>query len=124
MDSEQRLRNYLQTGCNAFNAKSPKSTPLGFWTEQDVLRYLRDYEVPYSKIYGDIVELPDGRLKTTGAERTGCMFCMFGAHLERGVNRFMRMQETHPKLWDYCIHKLGCGKVLSYIGVQYRGLFL
>jgi hypothetical protein len=35
----------------------------------------------------------------------------------------MRMQRTHPKLWDYCIHTLGCGKVLSYIGVPCGSLF-
>jgi 3'-phosphoadenosine 5'-phosphosulfate sulfotransferase (PAPS reductase)/FAD synthetase len=123
LDSRRRKSMYLMRGCNGFDMTRPKSTPLGFWTEQDILWYLRDYEVPYSKVYGDIVELPDGRLKTTGAERTGCMFCMFGVHLDKGENRFMRMQETHPKLWDYCIYKLGCGKVLSYIGVQYKGLF-
>jgi 3'-phosphoadenosine 5'-phosphosulfate sulfotransferase (PAPS reductase)/FAD synthetase len=117
-DSRRRKTMYLMCGCNAFNSKRPKSMPLGFWTEQDVLRYA----VPYSPIYGDIVEV-DGSLHCTGPKSTGCMFCMFGVHFERGENRFMRMQYTHPKMWDYCIHKLWCGKVLNYIGVPYRGLF-
>jgi hypothetical protein len=35
------------------------------------------------------------------------------------------MKRTHPKLHDYCISKLGCGKVLDYINVSYEktGLF-
>jgi 3'-phosphoadenosine 5'-phosphosulfate sulfotransferase (PAPS reductase)/FAD synthetase len=96
--------------------------PLGFWTERDILQYIKDTKIPYSSVYSDIAE-HEGHLFMTGARRTGCMFCMFGVHLEKGINRFMRMQETYPKLWDYCIHKLGCGKVLSYIGVPYTNMF-
>ena len=44
---------------------------------------------------------------------------MFGVHLEGYPNRFQRMKQTHPKQWDYCIHKLGLGNVLDYIGVEY-----
>jgi hypothetical protein len=46
---------------------------------------------------------------------------MFGVHLERAPNRFQRMEWEHPKLYDYCINNLGCGKVLDYIGVPYTG---
>ena len=35
----------------------------------------------------------------------------------------MRMQTTHPKLWHYCIYKLGIGKVLGYMGIQYHDMF-
>ena len=110
--------NWLKNGCNGFDMKSPISNPMSFWTEQDVLEYLRLTGIPYDSIYGDIVE-SGGRFATTGAQRTGCMFCMFGAHLEKSPNRFQRMALTHPKQYDYCIHKLGCGKVLDYIGVPY-----
>jgi len=55
-----------------------------------------------------------------GEKRTGCMFCMFGVHLEKGENRFQKMSKTHPKQHEYCIDKLGCGKVLDYIGVKYE----
>jgi 3'-phosphoadenosine 5'-phosphosulfate sulfotransferase (PAPS reductase)/FAD synthetase len=119
-ESRRRKSTYLIRGCNAFDLKRPKSTPLGFWTEQDVLRYLKDFHIPYSKIYGDITECNDGALRTTGASRTGCVFCMFGAHMEHGENRFIRLKRTHPKLWGYCIYKLGIGKVLDYIGVPYE----
>jgi 3'-phosphoadenosine 5'-phosphosulfate sulfotransferase (PAPS reductase)/FAD synthetase len=121
-ESEQRLRNYLKTGCNAFENKRPKSTPLGFWTERDILEYIRSRKLDIASVYGDIVG-DEGRLRTTGAARTGCMFCMFGVHLEGPENRFMRMQRTHPALWKYCIYTLGCGRVLNYIGVPYKSIF-
>ena len=42
MAEESRLReqHYLQSGCNGFNNKIPTSTPIAFWTEQDVLAYI------------------------------------------------------------------------------------
>jgi len=55
-----------------------------------------------------------------GYSRTGCMCCMFGVHLEDGENRFQKMKKTHPKQYNYCINKLGCGKVLDFIGIKYN----
>ena len=121
MASESRLRTtkWLQNGCNGFHMKSPVSNPMSFWTEQDVLQYLRMTGIPYASIYGDIVE-KNGKLVTTGAQRTGCMFCMFGLHLEKEPNRFQAMALAHPRQYEFCISKLGCGKVLDFIGVPYR----
>lgn len=118
-ESSKRVQDYLKHGCNAFDAKRPVSRPIGFWTEQDILQYLKLYDIPYATIYGEIAER-ERALYLTGCDRTGCMFCMFGCHLEKDPNRFQRMKETHPKLYEYCINKLGCGKVLDYIGVPYN----
>jgi len=118
-ESKRRERSWIKTGCNAFNASIPMSKPLSFWTEQDVLKYLREYNVSYAPIYGDIVIDNKGKLKTTGEQRTGCMFCPAGIHLEKEPNRFQRMKISHPKQYDYCINKLGLGEVLDYIGVKY-----
>jgi len=119
-ESFNRQSTYLQNGCNAFHKKEPSSQPMSFWVEQDVLRYLKLTGIPYCSIYGDIVE-ENGKLRTTGAERTGCMFCMFGVQRDKSPNRFQRMEHTHPKQYDYCMNKLGCGAVLDYIGVPYKG---
>lgn len=134
-ESALRKRNWLKTGCNAFSSKKPQSQPMSFWTEQDVLEYIVKYNVPYASVYGqiqEIDELPeqmyiDGfhdKLCTTGVDHTGCMFCMFGCHLEKAPNRFQRMAITHPKQYDYCMKQiedggLGLAKVLDYIGVDY-----
>lgn len=130
MASESRLRTqkWLQNGCNAFDAKNPISNPMSFWTEQDVLLYIKEENLIVANVYGKIIEdnfgtgevqgqltmsdiegwekmsLFDAKrlpLKTTGCTRTGCMFCGFGCHLEKSPNRFERMAETHSKLLDY-----------------------
>ncbi len=114
---------WLKNGCNAFNSKHPTSQPMAFWTEQDVLHYIKKFNVPYCPVYGDIqVKPPEGTeegqinvidylgcwdetdiLETTGCSRTGCIFCMFGCHREKEPNRFQRLKETHPRQYEYCI---------------------
>jgi len=117
-ESHRREQAWLQTGCNAFDSKRPVSKPISFWTEQDILRYLRDFHIPYASVYGDIAEDKKGRLHTTGETRTGCIFCPIGCHRDK-VNRFQRLAVTHPKLYEYCIHTLGLAELLDYIGVDY-----
>lgn len=120
MASESTNRNseWLKYGCNAFEKSRPTGQPLSFWTEQDILKYIKEFNISYSSVYGDIIE-KDDKLQTTKCDRTGCVFCMFGVHLEKEPNRFQRLKETHPKLYEYCINKLGLREVLDYIGVKY-----
>lgn len=118
-ESNLRKQEYIKKGCNSFESKRPASTPLGFWTEQDILQYLVENNLPYCSVYGEIKQDKSGKYYTTKAKRTGCMFCMFGVHNEKSPNKFELMRETHPKLHDYCINQLGCGRVLDFIGVKY-----
>ena len=106
-ESLHRRNDYITYGCNAFKKNKPTSKPLSFWLEKDVWEYIKKYNVKYSAIYDK------------GYPRTGCMFCMFGVHLEKEPNRFQLMKKTHPKQYDYCINKLGLGYILDYIGVKY-----
>jgi len=122
-EAQHRKREWLKTGCNGFNKKRPTSQPISFWTEQDVLTYLRDFELPYASVYGNIIENKN-KLETSGVNRTGCMFCGFGCHLEKEPNRFQQMKLTHPQLYDYCMKPtedggLGLKKVLDFINVKY-----
>lgn len=147
---------WIKNGCNGFEMKNPISNPLSFWTEQDILHYIKKYDVPYCSVYGDIqvkqeidndrvfegqINMidylgcyePEDTLETTGCNRTGCIFCGFGCHLEKEPNRFQRLKETHPRQYNYCINGgemvdgkwqpnkegLGIGRVLDYIGVKY-----
>lgn len=123
-ESAQRMQAWLKTGCNAFDAEHQKSAPLSFWLENDVLQYLLDRHLPFASIYGSIERNSDGDLFATGVHRTGCMFCMFGAHREKSPNRFERMAVIHPKLHDYCVRPkaengLGLGAVLDYLKIKY-----
>lgn len=105
-ESVSRRLNWYKEGCNSFKGKDSQSKPLSFWTDQDIYHYIKDNNIPYCPIYGDIVENEKGELTTTGVERTGCIFCGFGAHLEKEPNRFQQLKETHPKLWDYCMRPI------------------
>lgn len=118
-ESMIRTSQWIKDGCNAFNTKHPKSSPMSFWTEQDVLRYIKMMDLKIASVYGDIVEMPNGKLTTTGAQRTGCVFCLFGIKSDRKPNRIQRLAITHPKLWNYCVYKLGLKQVMEYINEPY-----
>lgn len=92
-ESALREQKYLQNGCNGFNLKIPTSTPIAFWTEQDVLQYIYENKIPIASVYGNVIKTD--KYHTTGCQRTGCMFCGFGCHLEKYPNRFQRLAETH-----------------------------
>ncbi|MGN0805371.1 MAG: phosphoadenosine phosphosulfate reductase family protein [Candidatus Coproplasma sp.] len=113
-ESSMRENAWLKNGCNAFNSKRATSQPMSFWTEQDILQYIKENNLPIASVYGDVVykENPEQirlfedsgeKLCTTGCDRTGCIFCAFGAHLEKGKSRFERLKETHPRQYEYCI---------------------
>lgn len=110
-ESLLRRNMWLKSGCNAFDNQNPISNPISFWSEQDVLEYIEKFNLPYASVYGDIVKDNKGKYKTTGCDRTGCVFCGYGAHLEKEPNRFQRLKQTHPKLWDYCMRPWDRGGV-------------
>lgn len=101
MAEESRIRkqSWIRNGCNAFDSKDPKSTPMAFWTEQDVLHYIREYNVPICSIYGDVIE-KDGKYSCTGCKRSGCVFCLFGAH-NKSDTRFLELQRISPRQFEY-----------------------
>lgn len=117
-ESKLRMTKYLQEGCNAFNNSRPMSTPMGFWTEQDVLEYIYRFNITIPSIYGAVV-YSNGEYKTTGADRTGCVFCLYGVHLGKGYNRIQRLQVTHPQLHSYILDKLGYREVMEYMGLPH-----
>ncbi len=131
-ESQQRNSNWLMYGCNAFSKARPTSAPLSFWNKSDVLHYLKKYEIDYPSVYGEIKE-KDGIYYTTGCERTGCIFCGYGCHLESNPNKFQKLAITHPQFYDYCMRGgkydetghwvpdkgLGMAKVLDAINVQW-----
>ena len=119
-EGRARLNSWLKTGCNSFDSKAPMSKPMSFWTEQDILQYIVENDLEIASVYGEIIVNESGQYELTGEPRTGCMFCMFGCHLEKEPNRFQRMKQTHPKQHEYCMNKLGLKEVLDYIGVDYE----
>lgn len=113
-ESRRRENGWLKVGCNSFLKGKEISKPLSFWTEQDVLMYIKQNNLPICSVYGSIAEMDEDRnyfdgfglskLGCTGCDRTGCIFCAFGFHLEKGLTRFQRLKITHPKQYNYCIN--------------------
>lgn len=107
-ESQLRLNSWIRHGCNAMDLNRPQSKPLSIWTEEDVWNYIKNNGLSYAEIYDK------------GAKRTGCMFCLFGIHRESYPNRVQQLQETHPKLHDYFLNKLGAKQILEDLGVPYE----
>lgn len=137
-ESRTRAIAWLKTGCNSFDEKRPMSKPMSFFTEQDVLMYIVINKLPICSVYGEIVDEtgheinpenlnPNAMifdndnpiLHTTKCDRTGCMYCGFGC--QRSDNqRFVRLKETHPKVYDYIMKPteqggLGYAEIISWI---------
>ena len=119
-ESKAREKVWKQHGCNAFNSIRPISQPLSFWTEQDILDYITRYNLSYASVYGEIKIDESGKYYTTGCNRTGCVFCMYGCHLDKEPTRFQRLKNTHPKIYEYCMKSwnnggLGLKDIMDYI---------
>lgn len=101
-ESLLRTQQWIRNGCNAFDAKEPVSNPLSFWTETDILEYIATENISICSVYGEISKC-QGVLRTTGCSRTGCIFCAYGFHCEKGETRFQRLSKTHPRQYEYCL---------------------
>ena len=113
-ESRTRAQSWIKNGCNAFDRSDAKSQPMSLWTVQNVLEYIRKNNIEIASVYGEIVAT-DGngfvydpmpgvecKLHCTGCQRTGCIFCGFGAHFDK-ESRFVRLSKTHPKQYEYCM---------------------
>lgn len=139
MASEGGYRSTM-TQCNSFEGKNSKSNPMLFWNDDDVWAYINKHNVEVCSVYydrlfdgsGEMVAcdspysaLPNtndvcGELLThiDGENRTGCMFCAFGAHLEKGLNRFQKMSITHPRQHKIVMDRMGMRKAMEMIDVK------
>ena len=145
MSSEGGMRAELHK-CNDFG-KKPASHPMLFWLESDIFEYIKMFNVEICDVYFDrgylgeklvasnsphndlptIKELTESsesiskglNLTVIPAEkRTGCMFCGFGAHMEKGLNRFQKMSVTHPRQHNIVMERMGMRKAMTLINVK------
>jgi 3'-phosphoadenosine 5'-phosphosulfate sulfotransferase (PAPS reductase)/FAD synthetase len=125
-EGRERRRSYLRTGCNPYNDKG-YSKPLSFWNTQDILQYIYEKKLTISGAYGVVIKDEAGCYHTTGENRTGCMFCLFGCHLEKEPNRIQRLKTDYPSIYDFCIRDnevgypgLGLGRVMDLLNIPYN----
>lgn len=144
----RRAKSLRLHGCNYFGKSVIRSAPFAIFNRQDLLTialemndwYLQNWQKCGFKeidtivpaIYGEIARDPDGTLRTTKAQRTGCSMCGFGLHMEKRPHRFDQLRERNYKEWDFWMNKVctdpetgekyGWGRVLDYIGVGWENL--
>ena len=131
MQSEggQRRWGLQQHGCNYIGKSTARSCPFNHFSRQDLLHLARDLNAPIPEIYGEIVEDADGRLRTTKAQRTGCVMCGFGIHLDKRPHHFDLLRARSEKEWAFWMYQVctdpdtgeeyGWGRVLDWIGVEW-----
>lgn len=117
-ESQLRQTHYIKTGCNSFDGVRPISKPLGFWREQDILEYIKLFNLECASVYGELVE-ENNKLKFTKCQRTGCVYCLYGIDKDKGQNRIQRLEQTHPQLHNYCMDKLGIKEVMEFMDIPY-----
>lgn len=117
-ESLLRQKNWRKFGCNAFDMERPKSSPMSFWTENDVLTYIHENGLEIAEAYGKVIPKNDGidgqtniydylgdytgcQFCTTGCKRTGCIFCLFG--ITQDLGRIQNLQKQEPALADYVL---------------------
>ena len=75
-------------------------------------QYIKTNELQIADVYGSIGYMDDDgmiydndlfnksmKLQTTGVDRTGCVFCMFG--IKQDTEKFLRLKELEPKKYDF-----------------------
>lgn len=125
----RRAKSLMLNGCNYFGKSTIRSAPFAIFSRQDILQLALDLKVPVPAIYGTIERDANGKLFTTGEQRTGCDICGFGIQLEKRPHRFDRLRKRNPALWDFWMNRCcvdengnlyGWGFVLDYLGIGWR----
>lgn len=132
----RRQKALMLHGCNYISPATKRSCPFAIFYRDDLLRLAKEMDQWYHEhldlfpgealdtivpaIYGQIKTGADGKLYTTGAQRTGCDICGFGIHMEKRPNRFDALREENEKAWRFWMYNVGFGAVLSYIGVGWE----
>lgn len=128
IEGGQRRYSLRKYGCNYVGKSTARSCPFNYFSRQDLLTLALELNAPIPKVYGEIVRDPDGTLRTTKAQRTGCNMCGFGIQLETRPHRFDRLKERNPKYWEFLMYKCvtdetgtyGWGRVLDYLGIEWE----
>lgn len=109
-ESQLRKQQYIRRGgCNSFDEKKMASYPISIFTEADIFEYKRLFDITFCEVYDK------------GAERTGCVCCGFGAHMEK-TSRFDLLYRLHParfnSIMSYSNNGCTYKEALQRVGVK------
>ncbi len=141
-ESEMRKKSWIKSGCNIFGSLNKKSRPLSIWNSNDVWQYARDNKLEINPAYNfdPSIDIDKQELRF---ERLGCTSCPFGSlpeskiieRLEKNLghenyhevitdkkymNRFEKLKEYYPHLYDAQIIKTGMYKIIIDMDVPIR----
>jgi 3'-phosphoadenosine 5'-phosphosulfate sulfotransferase (PAPS reductase)/FAD synthetase len=104
-ESRSRRMIFLQQGAlyHSTRHKQWLSAPLIHWTREDIDTYIARNKIP--------IEF---------TERTGCVTCMFGAHLSRGMNALEKLHRENPKMWNEALDGWKYRDALDLLQISYR----
>ncbi|MDL2287589.1 phosphoadenosine phosphosulfate reductase family protein [Eubacteriales bacterium OttesenSCG-928-G02] len=97
-ESIYRYHSWRLYGCNSFEKNA--SRPLSIWNNQDTLRYIREFNLPYCKEwYGEQIPNKSGGYKWSNIQRSGCYGCVIGFTDE--FDEVQDIKENEPELYEY-----------------------
>lgn len=120
-ESWHRRFMYLKHGCvNVIGVGKVRTTPLGFWTAQDIYEYYYKFpEIPLFRAYGKAIKTDEGAYQLNGLmNRTGCKLCMFGcAYKDSGIHY---LKDVEPHACEVALRPLdeggfGYADVIEYL---------
>jgi 3'-phosphoadenosine 5'-phosphosulfate sulfotransferase (PAPS reductase)/FAD synthetase len=85
---ESNLRRQRYHTCTMKN----KCIPLRLWTDEMIEKYIQIHDLKICDIY-----------KTE--RRTGCKYCLYGVHMEKGKDRVDRLKYIEPKSYNLLLAK-------------------
>lgn len=109
-ESRLRLLAWERSGCLDLSNKRKKAAPLSIWTSQDILEYIYLNNITIADIYGAIKQNLAGEYYCTGANRTGCVGCLFGySERVKTMYCFNYLEKLEPKRFDLLMKPLDQG---------------
>lgn len=144
----RRAAALANNGCNLISPTTKRSCPFASFTRDDLLRLAIEMDAYYKDhwrelnpnpadrvdtivpaVYGVIEEFAtsDGfkHLRTTKAQRTGCIVCGFGLRMQKRPHKFDLLRESNPKAWEVATRPIseggwGWGEVLDRFEIPWR----
>ena len=107
-ESHSRLTSFATRG-HIYQSSRPHAekfyhvNPLGLWTDDDIWAYIHKYGLKYSPLYD--ISYTDEKGCRQCIKRNGCVWC--GTDIQFRDNHLAILRQTHPKLYEACMDRLG-----------------
>lgn len=110
-ESRARRLMWIQRGAlyNSVAHRQWLCSPLVFWTEKDVLRYIEENNITFHR-------------PNTIRGGSGCVTCMFGCHLtsDGEPNALQQLKVNNPKMHAMALDEWGYREVLDLLNIPYE----